>query len=441
MVVKIPQTGPSRSLVKAPCYVRRALMPRPTSYTALRHLRRNSTVLFIHGLLGQTGFRLLQAPTFLPTYINLLTGSSFAVGLARAAQSCGMFLSPLFGTGMVERRQRLLRLTFTFGSVMRLQILVLALIALFAPKVLALWLVWPALLAWGLASGLQALTFNVLLAKTIPTQSRGRIMGARNLGSSLVLLVVAAVAGTLLDRMGFPRGYGAAFLLAFALTTVGLLSMLWLREPPAREVRSGVSWRERLREIPRLLSSDRAFSGFLRARLLATAARGALPFYILTLGQKVELTGTQIAGFTIAFTLAQGVAGLTWGVLADRRGFRNVFILALLSWIAGGVAVAGWNRVEVGYLVFIAIGAGLAGLMLAGQNMVLEFGTEMERPMLIATSNTLSEAVGMLGFMGAGVLAELTSPQIAVLSATALQVLAVSLLMGIDDPRRVSKDI
>ncbi len=427
--------------MKGTCYVRTALMPRPISYTALRHLRRNSTVLFVHGLLGQTGFRLLQAPTFLPTYINLLTGSSAAVGLARAAQSCGMFLSPLLGTGMVERRERLLRLTFTFGSIMRLQILGLALIALFAPRTLAIWLVWPALLAWGLASGLQALTFNVLLAKTIPTQSRGRIMGARNLGSSLVLLVVAAIAGGFLDAWGFPRGYGAAFLLAFALTTVGLLSMLALREAPAREVRTGISWRDRLGEIPRLLRGDRAFAGFLRARLLATAARGALPFYILTLGQKVDLTGTQIAAFTIAFTVAQGVAGLTWGVLADRHGFRNVFILALVSWITGGVAVVLWNRVEVGYLVFVAIGAGLAGLMLAGQNMVLEFGTEMERPMLIATSNTLSEAVGMLGFVSAGVLAQLTSPQVAVASAAALQVVAVVLLMGIEDPRHSSTDI
>ena len=415
-----------------------ASMPRPTSYTALRYLKRNSTVLFVHGLLGQTGFRLLQAPTFLPTYINLLTGSSAAVGFARAAQSCGMFLSPLLGTAMVERRERLLRLTFVFGSVMRLQVLAIGLIALFAPNVLAIWLIWPALFAWGLASGLQALTFNVLLAKTVPIKSRGRIMGARNLGSSLVLLVVAAIAGALLERWGFPRGYGLAFLLAFGLTSLGLLSMIWLIEPPAKEVRAGVPWGERIRSIPKLISSSRAFSGFLRARLLATAARGALPFYILTLGQRVELTGSHIAGLTIAFTIAQGVGGLGWGVLADQRGYRNVFILALVVWIGGGLAMASWSRIEVGYLVFVALGAGLAGLMLAGDSMVLEFGSELERPMLIATSNTLSEAIGMLGFVGAGVLAELTSPQAAVLSAVLLQMLAVGLLLRIEDPRHAA---
>ena len=42
--------------------------------------RRNLAVFLAHGLLGMTGFRLLQAPTFLPSYISILTGSSAAVG-------------------------------------------------------------------------------------------------------------------------------------------------------------------------------------------------------------------------------------------------------------------------------------------------------------------------------------------------------------------------
>jgi hypothetical protein len=51
-----------------------------------RHLARNIAGQLAHGALGQTGFRLFQAPTFFPTYMFLLSGSELVVGLARSVQ-------------------------------------------------------------------------------------------------------------------------------------------------------------------------------------------------------------------------------------------------------------------------------------------------------------------------------------------------------------------
>ena len=60
------------------------------------HLTRNYLAHLGHGLLGQTGFRLLNAPTFLPAYILLLSGgSNLAVGAALSLQALGMVLTPL----------------------------------------------------------------------------------------------------------------------------------------------------------------------------------------------------------------------------------------------------------------------------------------------------------------------------------------------------------
>ncbi|MDH5737771.1 MAG: MFS transporter, partial [Gammaproteobacteria bacterium] len=48
-----------------------------------RHLTRNFLAHLFHGMLGQTGFRLINAPTFLPAYVMMLSGGSqMAVGLA-----------------------------------------------------------------------------------------------------------------------------------------------------------------------------------------------------------------------------------------------------------------------------------------------------------------------------------------------------------------------
>ena len=58
-------------------------------------------------MLSQTGFRLLNAPTFMPAYIMLLSGgSNLAVGLSSALQSFGMTLTPMIGANLIEHRKR-----------------------------------------------------------------------------------------------------------------------------------------------------------------------------------------------------------------------------------------------------------------------------------------------------------------------------------------------
>ena len=81
-------------------------------------VRFNFRLLLIHGMLGQTGFRLLGAPTFLPTYLSLLAGNNSVVGIARAVHSLGMSLSPYIGAWMVEHRKRVKRLAILFGGAM-----------------------------------------------------------------------------------------------------------------------------------------------------------------------------------------------------------------------------------------------------------------------------------------------------------------------------------
>ena len=48
-----------------------------------QNLRRNYLAHLAHGLLGQTGMRLINAPTFVPVYIASLAGFDAAVGVAR----------------------------------------------------------------------------------------------------------------------------------------------------------------------------------------------------------------------------------------------------------------------------------------------------------------------------------------------------------------------
>jgi MFS family permease len=86
-------------------------------------------------------------------------------------------------------------------------------------------------------------------------------------------------------------------------------------------------------------------------------------------------------------------------------------------------------------VTYALVGAGVGGFILAGSNLVLEFGTERERAMRIATHNASTELAGMVGFLTAGLLADGVSFRSAFLVSIALQALAIARVGGMSDPR------
>ena len=47
------------------------------------NLKRNYAGHYLHGMLGMTGFRLVNAPTFMPAYLHLICGAPWLVGLGQ----------------------------------------------------------------------------------------------------------------------------------------------------------------------------------------------------------------------------------------------------------------------------------------------------------------------------------------------------------------------
>ena len=72
------------------------------------NLRRNYAGNYLHGMLGMTGFRLVNAPTFLPAYLFAISGSNAIVGLGLALQQVGGVISPIFGATKIEHRTKVM---------------------------------------------------------------------------------------------------------------------------------------------------------------------------------------------------------------------------------------------------------------------------------------------------------------------------------------------
>jgi MFS family permease len=403
-----------------------------------RNLPRNYVANLAHGMLGQTGFRLISAPTFVPAYIFQLSGSELAVGLALGAQSLGNALSSILGATLIEHRKRVLPMGMLVGWGMRAGILGLALSGFFLPDRWALICACFFLALFGLFNGVQTVIFNYLMAKVIPLRLRGRLSGLRNFVGGLTASGVAFLGGRyFVDDNALGNGYATTFLLAFILTSIGLTMLMLVREPEPPEVRPRGSFFGRVREIPLLLASDRALSPFYLASALAALGALAVPFYVLYAGHSIDLSGTNLGLLSTAMLLSQTGTNLIWGAMADRAGSRIVFLLSVGVWALSTLLLMSVHGVLGLALVFAGLGAGQGGFLNATQILVLEFGPRHDLPMRIAVLNAVTALMGAIGPLAGGLMAAHLSYRAVFWFSAMLQAVAVATMaLGVDEPRR-----
>ncbi|HZZ37219.1 MAG TPA: MFS transporter [Caulobacteraceae bacterium] len=385
------------------------------------NLPRNFVAHFLHGMLGMTGFRLFNAPTFLPAYLHMLSGSDFIVGLGQSLQMVGGVVSPIVGAAHIEHRKRVLPVSMLMGTLMRLPMLGIALAGWFLKGQTQALLVSTMLFLFlmGIFSGAQGVAFQMLMAKVIPIARRGRLQAYRNIVGGAVAAGLSWAAGKwLIGSNALGNGYATTFFLAVVLTSVGLsLLAVLMREPEPPTVRERARIIDRIRDFPGLIASDRSFGFFMLAQLCSSAGRIAAPFYILSAGHVIPLTGGALANMSLAFLGADTLTNMIWGVSGDRFGFRSTFIASLGLWIAAtAVLIATPILPGVGpfgahfwiFVAFFGLGSAQSGQMMSSSTMVLEFGTREDMAMRLAFTQTaqgLTSALGpLLGGLIAGVL-------------------------------------
>lgn len=377
------------------------------------NLRRNYIGHFLHGMLGMTGFRLVNTPTFVPAYLYSISGSDFWVGIGTSLQQLGGIVSPVIGASQVEHRKKILPVSVTLGLLMRVQILGLAISGWFmaGPPALAFALLFLFLL--GLFQGPQRVAFQLLLAKVIPVRMRGRLQAWRNLIGGFIAALLSYFAGSwLIANHVWGNGYATTFFVSFVLTSLGLTALqIMMREPEPPTVRARMRLRERMKDFPALLREDKGFAWFMVARTFLMGSRIAQPFLFLyaayVLGLSAELDparfGTTLAILSFAYMGADTVTNLVWGYLSDRQGFRSTFLYSTVINIIGIAGMMLCNSIETFAIAFFLIGAGQSGFQMSTTNIVLEYGHPHDVPMRMALSNTAEGAVGALApLLGAG---------------------------------------
>lgn len=407
------------------------------------NLNRNYLGNYLHGMLGMTGFRLVNAPTFLPAYLHMISGSNAIVGLGLALQQVGGVISPIFGASKIEHRTKVMPAAIWMGGLARTMVLGMAAAGWLLhgqPLVVALLVL---MFLFGLFMGTQRVVFSLLIAKVIPISRRGRLQAWRNATGGAIAAVLAYFAGRyFIGKNLFGNGYSTTFVCAFVLTSLGLWAMqLLLKEPEPPTTRTQAPFRERLRDFPKLIRADRGYAYFLVVQMLSVSARIATPFYIIYVGQKLHVHGAVEAGkmlgiLSTAFLGADTLSNLVWGYLGDKTGFKLVLLFSLVTWAAATVLLMNVTAVPLIFIAFFGLGAAQSGYNMAAQTMILEFGSRDDLPMRIAVSATAESITATLGPLIGGQLADLIGfDRVFGISLGFLAVAILLLVTAVREPR------
>lgn len=398
------------------------------------------------GIFFQGGAAAVDSSTIIAALVHGLTGSAFAVGAASAILRYGWLFPQLFVAYFAQRRAR--RMPFymlgAFGRAICLTVLAgLLVIAAGLPDAVVIIAFFGLWTVYAFVSGIVAVPYNDIVARSIPSARRSRLLAVRFLGGGLLALGVAAVAHQLLGTLPFPSGYATLVLLGAVLLFASSVCFVSSGESaaptPANNPQSFVDF---VRQGIDVFRTDHRFRLFVYSQWLGGAVMMALPFYVL------QAKALRIASADVAFLLgAQTIGALfsnaLWGWWGDRLGKRSLLegtailrtIPPILTLAWAPVAAAGSAPSLAGFaVVFLFLGALGNGITIAMLGYLMEISPDDRRPAYSGYFNALVAPAALLPLAGAAII-EITSLSgvfVASLGAAVLQYLTVRRLRRLD---------
>ena len=386
----------------------------PPAAQSKRAFRRFS----LSGIFFQGGAAAIDSNTVVPALVHGLTGSAVAVGAAVGALRFGWLFPQLFVAYYSQRRTH--RMPFyVLGAFGRAVCLAgLAVLLWFAASLPGPLLVAGFFALWTLysfVSGIVAVPYNDIVARSIPSGERSRMLALRFFGGGALALMVASAGHEMLASLSFFRAFAALFSLGAVLLLVSALFFVTAGEAAAPVSPSpAAGFLKFLRGGFDVLLDDRRFRLFLLAQWLAGTASMALPFYVLqaraSASEVAILLGAQIGGALLSNPL--------WGWWGDRRGKRELLEvvaaagamapLLALAWIANE---GRWAAGALPYFatIFMILGAVGNGGTIAYLGYLMEISPDDRRPAysgyfnaLIAPAALLPIAAGAVADAGSG---------------------------------------
>ncbi len=370
------------------------------------------------GAAFQAGSSAVDSSTVMSALIFQLTGSAVAVGAVPAILRCGWLLPQLF-VGYLAGKGGALMPFYVVGAFGRTAAIAALSVVLWTGAVaewgfevlgiatMTLWTIYAVL------SGIVGVPYNDIVARSVPSGLRSRLLALRFFGGGIAAIGVAAVADQLIRTLPVPVSYAAVLGVAACLMLVSSIVFVSMGEPPrSTPVNTGTSFGSYLREGLTVFRDDPVFRRFVFAQWAGAAVLMAAPFYIVAAGKTGA--GLQNVAMLLAAQTAGGIAANPlWGWWGDRFGkislMRGIAIARLLPPFAmvGLLTIAAATESALALLsaMFFCLGALANGLTIAVIGLLMEISPDQRRPAYSGYFNALTAPAFILPMIGGVIVA------------------------------------
>ena len=398
------------------------------------------------GVTFQAGSAAVDSATIMSALVYQLSGSSVLVGAVTAILRFGWLFPQLIVGYLAQCRGSSMRY-YVIGAFGRALCIACLAATLFIGKnwsattltfvVMVLWT------AYAFVSGIVAVPYNDIVARSVPSELRSRLLATRFFGGGVLALGVAAIADRLVEGLPFPVSYAGILILATGLMLVSSIVFTAMGEPSGQRdngKESDPTFWEYLKEGWLVFQTDRKFRLFVYAQWCGGAVLMAMPFYI------VQASSVGIGFEHVALMLGAQTAGalssnVLWGWWGDRLGKRSLLraisvgrifppllVLFLVAY-KGNAAVLSLPSYVV---LFFVLGALANGLTVAVIGFLMEISPDDRRPAYSGYFNALAAPAFLLPLF-AGAIAAVIGLSIVFAISAAAAVLQSYILFKIAD--------
>lgn len=366
------------------------------------YFRRNFVFLTLDGLLFFLGMVFVSYESVMPVFLARLGGSKTAIAMVPVAVALGLNLPSILAARRIEAMDRKIPYIRLVGMMQRFPYPVVAVVILLLATSSPSWVV-VAVLAGIAAStacaGLIIPAFFDVVATTIPVEYRGRLFAMRSVLSYLFGIGGGLLVRYVLDAVAFPGNYALLYGLASLVLYLGWVAFLFVKEPRVAPVREpAVERGPVLREAMVLLRSNRSFTLYIVSRaflIVSFAGTAFFPVYLVeTHGLPDSITGV----FALITAATFVVVNPALGWLADRKGYKPVFIVSFIS-LGTASLLGAANLATPGAFVLIVLTALSQSVNMFAFNMTVEFAPPGQVPTYIGVSGLIIGLAALLALL------------------------------------------
>lgn len=371
--------------------------------------RRNALLLAGDLALFLTGLAFASPQTLIPAFAERLGAPNVVIGAIPALMGVGWMLPSIFAANHAQGLERKVPFILRYTVFERVPYVLLGVAAIWLAPVspgLTLVLLMAMLALMTVTGGVLMPAWLDVIGAVVPANLRGRFFALANGAGALFGLGGAAAVSYILDRNGYPVGYGLCFLSGTIFLGLSYLVLSQVREPATTVNPERLPTRDYLRRLPRLLARDRNLTRLVTARAFAVSGQMASGFYAAYALKELGASDSQVGVFTSIVLAAQTLGNFGLGWLADRHGHRLVLAIGALGNLVGAAAALAAGSVAPLYVSFVGMATSMAATNVSGMSIGMDMGPPAERPTYVAIVNSSTAPFQLIAPLLGGLLAD-----------------------------------